>query len=123
MVAGHRLKFDLEIEEGKRDMIPEYIKQLHVKINIKNMPNYEKILRDEEDRIEEIFKKYKCYIPSNENDDKDEYLKFLKSLNITTKNEWRKWLLKNHSDKNQDSNEELCKKVITAGNLIYNDKN
>lgn len=39
---------------------------------------------------------------------------FLKTLAIHTKSEWKKWLLKNHPDKG-GKDEELCKKVISAG--------
>ena len=39
----------------------------------------------------------------------------LKKFNITTKKEWRVWLLKNHPDKNSNTNLDDCQNVIHSG--------
>ena len=49
--------------------------------------------------------------------DKDEAEKILKTFNITTKLEWKKWLAQHHSDKG--GSYVLTQEVINAGKEVY----
>lgn len=55
--------------------------------------------------------------PTTQTIDKDEAEKILKTFNITTKLEWKKWLVKHHSDKG--GSHILTQEVINAGKLVY----
>jgi hypothetical protein len=43
----------------------------------------------------------------------------LKEYNITDRSSWKKWLIKNHPDKNPDIKQDIVKTIIEAGQLIF----
>lgn len=62
---------------------------------------------------EDYDKFFNNFKSGNTSSNKSTFISTLSKLSITTKQEWKQWLLKNHPDKGGD--EEICKKVISEG--------
>lgn len=73
------------------------------------------LLEDSED--DEFYIRYREYldeIKADANGDVD-----LIKMGISNKTEWKKWLLKNHPDKNPQIDQEIVKKVISKGKALF----
>lgn len=101
--------FDLSVEENKLNINKHLFTKYYKIINNNDI---EDILRLEKERIEKIFQKYRSGENYSSNQNKEEDIQYLKNMNIMNKNDWKQWLLKNHSDKNSDTDEKKLRRVI-----------
>lgn len=116
---------------AKSDIRPEFHNLIGLKVdNVEDLLNLKKTYLSEIEalkvKISEIDKQLEGKV-QDENERKENLRRLfealdkkrevpqdlLQKLNITTKKEWKNWLLKNHPDKGGD--EEMCKNVIQAG--------
>jgi len=82
-----------------------------------------------EESYKEYYKKYKQpEEETNSNEPKEETPKvdahltpheLLQKYNINSKSDWKKWMLKNHPDKNPDTDIELVKLINMATDIIF----
>lgn len=96
-----RHAYEVEIKRLK-----ELIRQLDIKI--------QSVSGEKPDREwEEMFKRYYQRTTQEKKATTDD--DFLSSHGITTKKEWRDWLKKNHSDKNESIDVDLLQRIIACG--------
>ena len=115
-------QFDLILEEAKLDYLHSEQKRLKKEILKYNLPNYKAILEEHEIHIEEIYVKYRKPfedILKCTESEQNEFRQVLTDHNITTKKDWKEWLRKNHPDKNSDTDIDLCRKILEAGNAVF----
>lgn len=65
---------------------------------------------------------YKHFYPQEKDKEENEVKvksDLFKKLNINNKKEWKEWLLKNHSDKNINSDAELLRQVLILGKELF----
>jgi hypothetical protein len=110
--------------------LQERVTEIDTKLGTKETFDYEAVLKEEEQEkqkasrrekeerrrfFENIFKKRKV---ETEQNSVQRSVEFLKLHGITTKKEWKQWLLKNHPDKGGEDTE-LCQKIICYGREIW----
>lgn len=118
-----RINKNIQEQFERKSMAEQKIKKLEEEIVGFDSQSYDdqiKRRKSEQKRSWENFI-YSSYFrdvpPAPKTEYKDEDV--LKRLNITTKKEWKEWLLKNHPDKNPSSDQELVTKVIAQGKLRF----
>ena len=112
-----KLNFSLLVDEANYENLSKIINDLYFQIEKFKLPNYKQILQDWDEYKNDIFIKYKCININTKLD--DDYVNFLSDLGIQNKRDWYVWLKKNHPDKNNDTSDDLCSKVINYGKILF----
>lgn len=109
--------FDILLAEAQLELLDTRIRGIKNQIKKINLPDYIQILQDWEDEITRIMNKYREKSQDTTILEKSQGMTILEKYNIITKKDW---LRKNHPDKNPNTDLNLCKEIINAGNLKFN---